>query len=257
MAQLGILEGRMPSGARNRTLFGGTLASSRMRKAIGPALFGARVLDPEDMIAKIQAEAVAAGLPAATGANIGSRAVAAQYADQPFNVAAEIAAAKQTALLSVNAGAAAGRGRAADAAYAQAKSAALASGLSNASAEAIAAAAGQATAAGLSYDVQTAIRNATSISLQPSSPAPDPTASTPLSVLATQEQLRQYYEVPAAPSAASTDAPAPVPVQSPEDVLRSTYADTSTPAATSAAPAAKSFIVPVAALAAAWFFLKG
>lgn len=262
MAQLGILEGRIPPGARNRVLFGGTLASSRTRRDVGPAFFGARVLMPDDVIRDVQAQAMAAGLSAATGANIGTQAVAAQLADRPFSIPAAIQAAKEAQSLSSAAGMAAGRGMAASAAYNAAKTAALSAGLSAAKAEAIAASAGQAAAAGLLFDAAAAIRNAGAVSMQPSTPAPDPTTSTPVSVLATQEQLRQYYEIPAADASAVSAPTAPAlpatpPAESPEDTLRHTFPGSPAGSSAPTPTTPKSLLIPVAALAAAYFFLKG
>lgn len=198
MAHLGILEGRMDSGPRVRSL-SGTFASTRQRNPIGPSFFGDDV-----------------------------------------------------AALSRNAGARAGAGRAAEAAYNAAKAAALAAGLNAGQAEAIGKTAAASAVQGFAYDVQAAIRL-----LQPTTNIAAPSADAGSS--AAEDALRSIQaDAPATAPAPVPDISAPPPpaAPSPEDVLRSTFPSESAGDKAPAAPTAKSFIIPVAALAAAWFFLK-
>lgn len=284
MAHLGILEGRFPIPARStRSMFGGTLASSRARRTVGPTLFGADegalstwIYNAKSLVnqkwAKIESDQVLAtgkpldaGQKAAWAAELVRTEAEARAAFAAQSAGSAPPPAQNTAeagALSTAASQAAGRGRAAESTYREAKAAALTAALPEQVAESIAKAAASAVASGLSYDYGAAIAAAVAARRPPAEatgtvPGADVTRETPMPALMTQEQLRRYFDVPAESAASSPTSSAPAPTVSPQELLRHTYAEDG---ATSPAPApasGRSLLVPIAALAAAYFFLKG
>ncbi len=185
MAHLGILEGAGMSPSSPRRAPFGTLASSRYRRSVGPALLGASEADiSPDYIAKAKAAAQVAAANAAamtTGPGKGGAAMNAGTAAYKELIDAEIMR------------------------------------LSNLQAGTV----------------------------------PLPFENTPSSGTKSQDELRTYYNVQSEGAATPMPSASAVPANVTQEDLRNPGAP-----ASEASPG-KSLLVPIAALAAAYFFLKG
>lgn len=177
MAYLGILEGNARPQFVPRAIPRGTLASSRRRESVGPALFGSDL--PESVLAAAKAATIAA------------------------------------------------------------QAAAKSQGISGP---------GIAAAGKNAYDQVIAAYRA---SLPTGAAAPNPPENTPVIAVKTQDELRTYYSVPVVTQEAAAPSTAAVPANVTQEDLRSS-SQGSAPATSG-----KSFVVPVLAIAAAYFFLKG